>query len=81
MECTLLNNDLFDDGSIECKTFIICTSENASYAEYSTLCMKRYRAILHLVKHAVMAGKRYIDVSEYKLVDHNGNHVLEIQWD
>lgn len=70
-----LDNGMFDDGSIECKTFCVADKDDALVCEYSYI-EKHYPEHVDAIKDAIKNGKHYIGIgvaftSEYK----------EIQWD
>lgn len=75
---TILENELFDDGSIECFNFIIADQDGA------------YSASLKFIESLFLNGdfrdrfalnraKGYLDVSKECLV-YGGVQILEIQW-
>lgn len=71
MNCILLPNSLFDDGSIECKTFCVATyNEDDSFVcEYSTI-KSTYPEYIERILEAIRLNKSYIQTA-----------FGEIQWD
>jgi hypothetical protein len=69
MEAIILPNELFDDGSIECKTFCVCTSDDSIVCELSYIKLYHFE-YMQAIQDAIKDGKYYIVTS-----------FGEIQWD
>jgi hypothetical protein len=84
MNCTLLPNELFDDGSIECKTFcIVEPNDEALVCEYSYV-LKNHADKLALIQAAIKEDKHYIGYlipSSDPLSFGETQAYCEIQWD
>lgn len=76
MKVQLLDNSMFDDGSLDCKNFFISTEDGCYIAEYPFIVIL---GMQDEVKSAIAAGKRYI-APNGPLV-YGGNQILEIAWD
>lgn len=73
-ECIILPNSIFDDGSLECKTFCVCTAnDNTFVCEYSSI-LKHYSEHIPYIQQAIVEGKNYIGYDV-------GQGYCEIQWD
>ena len=79
----LLPNSMFDDGTAQCKTFILASQTETYVVEWSyieTLPKAVQNAILSLIE----AGHHHLPVSKLD-IQYVGrlwtDHILEIQWD
>jgi hypothetical protein len=84
MECIILPNSLFDDGSLECKTFVVCLpNQDTIVCEFSYI-LKYHSDKVDLIKAAIAAGKSYIGYlipSSKPLSFGVTESYCEIQWD
>ena len=71
---TLLDNSLFDDGSIECLNFWVCDKDETYQASLDYI---RNTPVFEQVKSAIQNGKSYVSVN---FTDGEGIKILEIQW-
>ena len=75
MECMLLPNSLFDDGSLDCKTFtvvqVIDGEEQSYHCEFDSIKID-YPQHVAAIEQAAKDGKHYISIEYCK---------FEIQWD
>jgi hypothetical protein len=69
----LLPVEMFDDGSIECKTFCFATEDDALVFEWDSI-QKRFPEFVNQIREAIAAKKQYIGVQ------YNGQY-CEFQWD
>ena len=73
MNAQLLDYSMFDDGSLECKTFCIATHDDARIVEYSVI-KEAFPENLERIRKAVDQGKHHLGC-------HNEFGYFEIQWD
>jgi hypothetical protein len=69
-ECIFLDNSMFDDGSIECKNFIVANDEGSYNCEWNWI-ESTFPNLLDTIKEAIRLGKRYVTTPEGE----------EISWD
>lgn len=74
----LLDNSMFDDGSVECRNFVFCTADAAYNAEWDLV--QRCIPYPELILEAIARGKHHVNVKSIGL-QYSGDLVLEIQWD
>jgi hypothetical protein len=73
----VLPNELFDDGSLECKTWVFATANYSYLVAFDKVKAFGFGAV---VAEAVQRGSEYINVEPLaKRID--GELILEIQWD
>ncbi len=72
-DCVLLDNSMFDDGSVECKTFTVASEYDFFTCEWSYIQSTFSGKIQKQIIEAIAQGKRYVPI-EHKII-------CEIQWD
>lgn len=73
----LLDNSLFDDGSLECKNFTVSDSEGYYVCEWEWIKNKFAAAIHKRIAEAVVKGEYYIGIEGIN----KGDRYFEISWD
>lgn len=77
-DCVLLDNSMFDDGSIECKNFQVSTLEDYRLCEWDYIEANFPKSIQSKIVKAINAGKSFIG-EQYDLP--GLGIVVEISWD
>lgn len=77
-ECTVLDNSLFDDGSIECKNFQVATKDEGYIREWFQLQDIFSGKIQRLILESIGQGKRYVELDNYPT---ELGLIVEISWD
>ena len=72
-ECTLLDNSLFDDGTIECKNFQVSSIDDYYICEWTDIQNTFSGKIQRQIIEAIAQGKQYVAI-EHKMI-------CEISWD
>lgn len=85
MKATVLDYNMFDDGSLDCKTVGLAHDEGTDlYSGFSylkTICESEvYAELMDLIKRRESKGMRWLAVSHYNIY-FGGVQLLEIQWD
>jgi hypothetical protein len=75
MKATVLDNSMFDDGSLDCKTFGLSNSETTYYAEWATV-QHELPTLVEAIKAAVARDENYITVP-----NDIETEWLEVTWD
>lgn len=75
-KCLLLDNSMFDDGSVECKNYQVCRIDNddAYVCEYDWL-VNNFNKNIHLILSAIANDAAYVNV-----VGDDGIQ-YEVSWD
>lgn len=68
----VLDNGLFDDGSLECRTFWVCTAEDSYMCEIDTI-RREFSEYFKQIVEAKNDGKHHISLQS--------GDTVEIQWD
>lgn len=75
-QCILLPNSLFDDGSLECKTWVVATNENSQIVSWKYI-QKTFPEHIKAINRAIEEGKHYIGITQEECLP----GYFEIQWD
>lgn len=75
-QCILLPNSLFDDDSLECKTWVVADSEGSSIVSYEHI-KTTFPNLIERINQAIKEGKNYIGSGN----DFTFPGYFEIQWD
>lgn len=73
--CTLLDNSMFDDGSMEYKTFTIATQERFYISEWTGIVTCYSVEVQRQIRIAMANGQRYITLAPQE------HETIEISWD
>lgn len=73
----LLDNAIFDNGGVECKTFAVCTANDSAIYEWHTI-----KAMFpqDMILQAIGRGAMHLDVRHLGITC-ECEPVLELQWD
>ena len=70
----LLDNRMFDDGSIDCKNFFIATHDSSYVCEYDHI-LKHFSLSLEAIRYAIEESKPYVVVTGDDGIEY------EVSWD
>lgn len=81
MRIQVLDNSMFDNGCIECRTFILATAWGSEFCEFDIINRMFSPEVVKLIKSRLnSADSRYVRVKDQGITL-SGEIILEIQWD